>query len=166
MAGVYSGPQSVFRFCEGSARSLYEPVDFPISAIFFVVQLYSQQLAENFSTTLNHFHALEMATFAFKPYTCVPTAPRSKSTAIRCKPAPEQVSILNKLQQIRSSGASLSTPRPAIAVVVVVANDDGGYKPGIRGTGTVYGRSDKADNDENDNNRDLPTIEELLLTKL
>jgi len=33
MAGVYSGPQSVFRFCEGSARSLHEPFDFPVSAI-------------------------------------------------------------------------------------------------------------------------------------
>jgi hypothetical protein len=34
------------------------------------------------------------------------------------------------------------------------------------GTGTVYGRSDKANDDENDDDRDLPTIEELLLTKL
>jgi len=56
---------------------------------FFAVKLYSQQQAENFSTTSNHFHALEMATFAFKPYTYVPTALRSKSTATRCKPAPE-----------------------------------------------------------------------------
>ena len=30
----HGGPQGVFRFCEGSARSLHEPVDFPISAIF------------------------------------------------------------------------------------------------------------------------------------
>jgi hypothetical protein len=68
-----------------------------------------------------------MATFAFKPYIYVPTAPRSKSTATRRKPAPEQISILNKLQHIKSSGASLSTPRPA------AADDDGGYRPGIRG---------------------------------
>lgn len=33
IAGVYSGPQSVFRFCEGSASSLYEPFDFPVSVI-------------------------------------------------------------------------------------------------------------------------------------
>lgn len=34
IAGVYSGPQSVFRFCEGSARSLHEPFDFPVCVIF------------------------------------------------------------------------------------------------------------------------------------
>ena len=34
------------------------------------------------------------------------------------------------------------------------------------GTGTVYGGSDKANNDETDDDRDLPTIEELLFTKL
>jgi hypothetical protein len=34
------------------------------------------------------------------------------------------------------------------------------------GTGTVYGHSDKANDDENDNDRDLLIIEELLLTKL
>jgi len=72
-----------------------------------------------------------MATFAFKPqYTYKPTPPRSQSTATRRKPAPEQISILNKLQHIKSSSASLSTPRPA---VVVAADDDEGYRPGIRG---------------------------------
>jgi hypothetical protein len=132
IAGLCGGPPSVFRFCEGSARSLHEPVDFPVSAISFAVQLCSQQPAENFSTTPNHFHALEMATFAFKPqYTYVPTPPRPKSTATRHKPAPERVSILNKLQQIRSSSASLSTPRPAAAAAA--DDDDGGYRPGIRG---------------------------------
>jgi hypothetical protein len=45
MAGVYGGPQSVFQFCEGSARSLHEPVEFPVSAISFAVQLYHQQPA-------------------------------------------------------------------------------------------------------------------------
>ncbi|KAL5312933.1 hypothetical protein ACEPPN_019359 [Leptodophora sp. 'Broadleaf-Isolate-01'] len=105
-----------------------------------------------------------MATFAFKPqYTYKPTPPRSKSTATRRKPAPEQISILNKLQHIMSSGASLSTPRPAAAAA---ADDDGDYRPGIRGTGTIYGRSDKANDDENDDDRDFPIIEELLLTKL
>lgn len=96
---------------------------------FFAVWFYSQQPVENFSTTPKHIHALEMATFPFKPYTYVPTTPRSKSTATRRRPAPEQVSILNKLQHIMSSGASLSTPRPAAAP----AADDGGCRPGIRG---------------------------------
>ncbi|KAH7378864.1 hypothetical protein BKA64DRAFT_686831 [Cadophora sp. MPI-SDFR-AT-0126] len=113
---------------------------------FFTVRLYSQQLAENFLTTSNYFHALEIATFAFKPYTYVLTAPRSKSTATRCKLAPEQLSIPNKLQQIRSSGVSLSTPGPAVAL----AANNGGYRTGIRGTGTIYSRSDKANNDETD----------------
>jgi hypothetical protein len=35
IAGLYGGPPSVFRFCEGSARSLHEPVDFPVSTISF-----------------------------------------------------------------------------------------------------------------------------------
>lgn len=128
MAWHGTAGQTVFRFCGGSARILHEPFNFPVSAIFFSVQLYSQQPAENFSTTPNHIHALEMATVAFKPYTYVPTAPRSKSTATRRRPAPEQVSILNKLQHIMSSGASLSTPRPAAAAA---ADDNGGYRPGI-----------------------------------
>jgi hypothetical protein len=133
MAGVYGGPQSVFQFCEGSARSLHEPVEFPVSAISFAVQLYHQQPAEKFSTTPDHF-ALEMATFAFKPqYTYVPNPPRSKSTATRRKPAPEQVSILDKLQQIRSSSTSLSTSRPVAAAAMAVADGDGDYRPGIRG---------------------------------
>ena len=34
------------------------------------------------------------------------------------------------------------------------------------GTGTVFGGSDKANNDETDDDRDLPTIEELLFTNL
>ncbi|RDL34797.1 uncharacterized protein BP5553_07925 [Venustampulla echinocandica] len=66
-------------------------------------------------------------------------------------------------QYIKSSGASLSTPRPA---AVAAADDDGVYRPGIRGTGTVYRRSDKVNDNENDDDRDLLIIEELLLTKL
>ncbi|KAH6694352.1 hypothetical protein BKA61DRAFT_711903 [Leptodontidium sp. MPI-SDFR-AT-0119] len=85
------------------------PFSEPAGTASTTIELYSQQPAENFSTTPNHIHTLEMATFAFKPYTYVPTAPRSKSTATRRRPAPEQVSILNKLQHIMSSGASLST---------------------------------------------------------
>ncbi|KAH8760019.1 hypothetical protein BGZ57DRAFT_932085 [Hyaloscypha finlandica] len=102
-----------------------------------------------------------MATFAFKSqYTYKPTPPRPKSTATRRKPALEQVSILNKLQHIRSSSASLSTLRPAVAAA---NNDDNrGYGPGIRGTSTIYSGSDKANNNKTDNDRDLPIIEELL----
>ncbi|KAG4414830.1 hypothetical protein IFR04_012018, partial [Cadophora malorum] len=92
-----------------------------------------------------------------------PTPSRSKNTTTRRKPGPEQLSTLNKLQHIKSSGASLSTPRPAAAAA---ADDDESYSPGIQGTGTVYGGSDKANNDETDDHRDLPTIEELLFTKL
>jgi hypothetical protein len=113
----------------GSARAVREayinPLISPSLPSLFAVQLCSQKLAENFSNTLSDFHALEMATLAFKPYTYKPTAPRSKSTATHRRPAVEQVSILNKLQHITSSGASLSTPQPAA--------DDGGYRPGIRG---------------------------------
>ncbi|KUJ09872.1 uncharacterized protein LY89DRAFT_740294 [Mollisia scopiformis] len=100
-----------------------------------------------------------MATLAFKLYTYKPTAPRSKSTATHRRPTAEQVSILSKLQHITSSSASLSTPRPA-------ANDEG-YRPGIQGTSTVFGGSDNANNNEtDDDDRDLPTIEELLFTNL
>ncbi|KAF8862782.1 hypothetical protein BDZ45DRAFT_670922 [Acephala macrosclerotiorum] len=35
------------------------------------------------SCTSNRFHALEMATFAFKPYTYMPTPPRFKSATSR-----------------------------------------------------------------------------------
>jgi hypothetical protein len=72
--------------------------------------LYSQQPAENFSNTPNRFHVLEMATFA-KPYSYVPTPPRSKSTVTRRKPAPKQVSIFDKLQYIKPNNAAVSTPQ-------------------------------------------------------
>lgn len=49
----------------------------------------------------------------------------------------------------------------------LLACSDSDWLMGIwPGTGTVYGGSDKANNDENDDDRDLPTIEELLFTKL
>jgi hypothetical protein len=90
------------------------------------------QPAENFLNTPNHSHAIEMATFAFKPqYTYVPTPPRSKSAATRRRPAPK-LSIFDKLQQIRSSSTSLSTPRP-VAPAMTVADGDRGYRPGVRG---------------------------------
>lgn len=99
-----------------------------------------------------------MATLAFKPYTYKLTPTRSKSIATRPKPALEQVGILNKLQHIMSSDVSFSAPR-AVA-------DGGGYRLGIRGTDTTYGGSDKANNNEIDDDRDLPTVEELLFTNL
>jgi hypothetical protein len=90
-----------YRAYSGSARAVREAYINPLISLslpsLFVVQLYSQQLAENFSNTLNYFDALEIATLAFKPYTYKLTAPRSKSIATRRRPAPEQVSILNKL---------------------------------------------------------------------
>ncbi|KUJ10218.1 uncharacterized protein LY89DRAFT_739958 [Mollisia scopiformis] len=115
----------------GSTRAVREayinPLISPSLPSLFAVQLYSQKLAENFSNTLSDFHALEMATLAFKPYTYKPTAPRSKSTATYRRPAAEQA----------------------------------------RNSSTVFGGSDKANNNEtDDNDRDLPTIEELLFTNL
>jgi hypothetical protein len=122
----------------GSARAVREaymnPSISPSLPSLFAVRLCSQQPAKTCAAssqrrtprpTPSHFQPLQMATLAFKPYTYKPTAPRSKSTATRRRPAPEQVSILNKLQHITSSDASLSTPRPPA--------DDGGYRPGIRG---------------------------------
>jgi len=66
-----------------------------------------------------------MASYLPKP-SClrVPTPPRSKSTATCRKPAPERVSILDKLQQIRSSSTSLSTSRPVAAAAMAVADGD------------------------------------------
>jgi hypothetical protein len=120
-----------------SARVVREAYINPLitpSAVFFAVQLCSQQQAENFLNTFNHFHALKMATFAltsytFAPpsYTYVPTAPRSKSTAARGKPAS---SIPDKLHRSKLSDAALNGPRlPATAA----ANNDGGYRSGIQG---------------------------------
>ena len=100
------------------------------------------QLAANkeFLDYPNHFHVLEMATFAFAPsYTYVPTAPRYKSTGTRRKPAPKQVSIFDKLQHIKPNNAALITLRPAAAAA---AGDNRGDRPGIRGMlseGDVFG---------------------------
>jgi hypothetical protein len=97
------------------------------SAIILQSSLCSQQQAENFLNTSNHFHALQMATFVPISYTYVPTAPRSKSATARRKPALKPVSILDKVQHSKPSGAALSTPRPAAAAA------NGGDKLGIRG---------------------------------
>jgi hypothetical protein len=97
MAGVYGGPQSVFRVCKGMQEAYINPLISP-SLLSFLQFSYTASCQRRISRpTPNHFYALEMATFAFKPYIYVLTAPRSKSTATRRKPAPEQISILNKL---------------------------------------------------------------------
>jgi hypothetical protein len=67
-----------------SLPSFYSPVAQPAA---------SREFLDYFQS----FHALEMATFAFKPYTYVPTAPRSKCVATRREPAPKQVGIFDKL---------------------------------------------------------------------
>lgn len=110
------------RAYSGSARAVREAYMNPLispSAIIFQSSLCSQQQAENFLNSSNHFHALEMATFAPISYTYVPTAPRSKSTAIRCKPAPKQSNILDKFQHSKLSG-------PALSMVRLAAADDSG----------------------------------------
>ncbi|KAF8847684.1 hypothetical protein BDZ45DRAFT_754641 [Acephala macrosclerotiorum] len=56
-----------------------------------------------------------MDTFAFKPYTYVPTSPRSKSAISRRKPASKPVSIFDKLQRTKPSSTELSTPQSAAA---------------------------------------------------
>ncbi|KAH0535945.1 hypothetical protein FGG08_007156 [Glutinoglossum americanum] len=99
-----------------------------------------------------------MATFVPISYTYVPTAPRSKSATARRKPALKPVSIFDKIQRIKPSGAALSTPRPAAAATA--ADDNGGDKLGIRKTSTGYY------NNENDDDCDLPPIEQLLYTTL
>lgn len=118
----------------------------------------------NFSTTPNHFHALEMATFAFKPQ--YPTsqllrAPRAQQPAAnlpRNKPA-SSTSSSTSSRAVHHSARHDQQQRQQPMMM-------GATGPEFEGTGTVYGRSDKANDDENDDDRDLPTIEELLLTKL
>ncbi|KAI9769973.1 MAG: hypothetical protein M1840_003684 [Geoglossum simile] len=104
---VYGGPQSVFRFCEGSTRSRYEPSDF-LSAIILQSSLCSQQQAGNFMNTSNRFYAREMATFVLISYTYVSTAPRSKSATARRKSDLKPVSIFDEIQRIKRSGAALT----------------------------------------------------------
>ena len=126
-----------YKAYSGSARVVREAYINPLispSAIFFVVQLCSQQQAENFLNTFNHFHVLKMATFALSSYTFippsytyVPTAPRFKSAAARGKPAS---SIPDKLYRSKLSGPALDGPRlPATAA----ADNDGGYRSGVQG---------------------------------
>jgi hypothetical protein len=75
------------------------------------------------------FPLLEMATFDPIPYTYVPTAPRFKSTKAPYNRTPKQVNILDKIQRIKASGATLSTLRPP--AVVAAAN-------GSRMTGLTF----------------------------
>ncbi|KAI9770373.1 MAG: hypothetical protein M1839_003215 [Geoglossum umbratile] len=108
-----------------------------------------------------------MATFDPIPYTYVPTAPRFKSTKAPYNRTPKQVSILDKIQRIKASGAALGMPRPP-----VVANDSRNDGPGIRKTSTIYSGNDKEEEEEeeeeeeDDDDDDLPTIEDLLYTTL
>ena len=74
-----------------------------------------------------------MATFAFKPqYTYMPTPLHSKNTAICHRSVPKQVSIFDKLQQIRLSSTSFSTLW-SVASAMTVADDDKDYRPRIQG---------------------------------
>ncbi|KUJ06150.1 uncharacterized protein LY89DRAFT_744085 [Mollisia scopiformis] len=107
---------------------------FPPSAISLQPSLYSQQQAEIFLNTSNYFHAFKIATFAFKPYTYVLTAPRSKSR----KPASKPVSIFDKLQRMKLSSAELNTPQSA------AANNYGSDKLGIRDLIVLLGDSDSS----------------------
>ncbi|KAI9776258.1 MAG: hypothetical protein M1839_000492 [Geoglossum umbratile] len=98
-----------------------------------------------------------MATFDSIPYTYVPTASRFKSTKAPYNRTPKQVGILDKIQRIKASSATLGRPRPP-------EQNDG---PGIRRTSTVYSSNDKEEEGEDDDDDDdLPTIEDLLYTTL
>ncbi|KAI9770344.1 MAG: hypothetical protein M1839_003221 [Geoglossum umbratile] len=79
---------------------------------------------------------------------------------------PKQVGILDKIRYIKASGAVLGTPR--LPATVAAANDNRNNRPGIRTeTSTVYSGNDKEEgNEDNDDNHDLPTIEDLLYTTL
>jgi len=109
---------------------------FPPSAIFLQSSFHSQQQAENFLNTTKYFHALKMATLAFKPYTYMPTALRSK-------------------KRISLSSIKLSMPQSA------VADNYGSDDLEIRaGNGII------TNHNENDNDFNLPSIEQLLYTTL
>ena len=69
MVGMYGGPQSVFRFCEGSARSLYEPLDFPVSVIF-LQSSYAANSRQNFLTTVSPFPRARDGYFCQSVYLC------------------------------------------------------------------------------------------------
>jgi len=56
-----------------------------------------------------------MATFVPISYTYIPTPLRSKSTVTCYKPAPKQLSILNKLQHSKLSEVAFSMARLAAA---------------------------------------------------
>jgi len=112
----------------GQCEKAYMSPEFPPSAIFLQSSFHSQQQAEHILNTSKYFHALKMATLAFKPYTYVPTASRSKSATSRRKPASKPISIFDKLQRINPSSTELSMPQSA------VADDRGRDDLGIRGT--------------------------------
>ncbi|RAL58173.1 hypothetical protein DID88_009103 [Monilinia fructigena] len=108
-----------------------------------------------------------MTTFDPIFYDYVPTAPRFKSATAQHAPAQKQSSIPNKTECIEPNSAPFDSTRQV--AVVVSADDDPGYGSEIRGnrvgTTTVY--SDNMENNEEDNdNRELPTTEELQYTSL
>ncbi|KAI9774201.1 MAG: hypothetical protein M1839_001903 [Geoglossum umbratile] len=155
MPEVYGGPQSVFRFCEGSTRSRYEPSDF-LSAIILQSSLCSQQQAGNFMNTSNRFYAREMATFVPISYTYVSTAPRSKSATARRKSDLKPVSIFDKIQRIKRSGAALTfgvrdaTAEEAVLLVtedliVLLGDDDSSASKVGVGSGDLRAESAAAD---------------------
>ena len=70
-----------------------------------------------------------MATFDPIPYTYIPTAPHFKSTKAPYNRIPNQVNLLDKIQQIKANSAALNMPRTLAAVVAANERNDG---PGIR----------------------------------
>jgi hypothetical protein len=71
-----------------------------------------------------------MATFDPIPYTYVPTVPRFKSTKAPYNYASKQVSILDKIQHIKASGAALGMLQPSAAVAA--ADDSRNDRTGVR----------------------------------
>ncbi|PQE05342.1 hypothetical protein CJF31_00008872 [Rutstroemia sp. NJR-2017a BVV2] len=101
---------------------------------------------------------VRMATFDPIPYHYVPTVPRYKRATTQHVPAQKQSSIPGNIQCIK--------PNDALAVAVVSADEDPGYRSEIRGTATVYSDNNRENNKEDNKNRELPTAEELQYTAL
>ncbi|KAF7865662.1 hypothetical protein EAF04_005828 [Stromatinia cepivora] len=101
-----------------------------------------------------------MATFDPIFYSYVPTAPRCKSAT-----AQKQSSIPDKIQCVKPNDTIFDDIRQ-VAVAVVSADDDPGYRSEIRGTTTVYSDNNNENNKEDNKNCELPTTEELQYTAL
>lgn len=72
------------------------------------------------------FDSLNMATFATIPYKYVPTASRPRGAKVRCKPIPEQSSILKDHSPAKQMGVALDTPWPAVGAA---ADENGSGMP-------------------------------------